>query len=291
MRSPTPFCQPAPAFGGNQPKMRTPMKNRSLRVTALAAGIFATGIFAHAQNTAPVTYDVSTVKPSAPGDSNMMLNWGHAELKARNITLTWIMTTAFHARKDQINGEPAWAEEQHFDINAKLIDTDADTVEKMSNDQHRALLLALLVERFGLKYHVQIKDQPVYDLEPSKRGLKLTPAADSGDKTKQVYGLCSGCASWGNHAVTGHDLELAAFAELLAGQVGRSINDRTGFTGKIDVKLKWAPDLDAKPASEEEAALPPLAQALEEQLGIHLATGRGPVKMYVIDHLDKPSEN
>ena len=246
---------------------------------------------AHAQSSAPTTYDVSTIKPSAPEKSGFMLNWGRAELKADNVTPAWLITNAFHARKDQVSGAPDWAQDQHFDITAKLVDTDQATVEKMTDDQHRALVLALLVERFGLKYHVETKELPTYDLVPSKKGLKLTAAADSGDKTKQVYGMCSGCASFGNNAVSAHDLTVAAFAELLASQLGRTVNDRTGFAGKIDIKLKWIPDLGTKPLSDEDAALPPLPQALEDQMGLRLVPTRGPVKLYVVDHLDKPTAN
>ena len=247
--------------------------------------------WAHAQDSAPATYDVSTVKPSPPDKTNMMLNWAHAELKAENVTPAWILTAAFHARKDQITGAPGWAQDEHFDITAKLIDTDQAAVEKMTDDQHRALLLALLIERFGLKYHAETRELATYDLVPSKKGLRLTAAADSGDKAKQVYGMCSGCAFFGNNAVTAHDLAVAAFAELLAGQLGRTVNDRTGFAGKIDVKLKWVPDLGSKPVSDEDAALPPLSQALEDEMGLRLVPSRGPVKLYVIDRLEKPSAN
>ncbi len=259
--------------------------------SCLAAVIVSVGVClatisgAHAQT----TYDVSTIKQAKPGENGMMLNWAHAELKAKNVPVAWIMTSALHARADQITALPSWAKEQRFDITAKLTDTDEATLEKMTPDQHRALLLALLIERFGLKYHVETRELAVYDLVPAKDGLKLTPAADSGDKAKSVYGQCSGCSAWGNHQVIGHDMEISTLAELLAMQLERNVNDRTGFTSKIDVKLKWAPDLGDKPVSEEDAALPSLPEALEKQLGLRLVSGKGLVKLYVVDHLDKPA--
>ena len=245
----------------------------------------------HAQNNVPATYDVSTVKPSTKADDGMMLDWRNAQLKANNVTVSWILTVAFDIRRDQLSGQPDWAKEQHFDISAKLLDADPATVDKMSEDQHRALLLALLVERFGLKYHAETKEMATYDLLPAKKGLKLTPAADSGDKTQRVYAMCSGCFAWGHNSVTGHDIPLATLTRMLSSQLERTVNDRTGYSGKIDIQLKWAPDLGTKPATEEDAALPPLPQALEEQLGLHLAASRGPVKLYVIEHLDKPADN
>ena len=176
------------------------MKSLHSIVLAAVAGALSMTPCAIAQTAAPATYDVSTIKPAPQGKTSMMLDWSHAQLKADNTLVELLMTVAFHARKDQIIGEPGWVRDQRFDISAKLLGMDAATVDKMTGDQHRALLLALLVERFGLKYHVEARELPTYQLVPAKKGLKLTTAADSGDTTKRVYGMCSGCASWGNHA-------------------------------------------------------------------------------------------
>lgn len=259
--------------------------------SAVLAGVLILIASAPAQSSVPTTYDVSTVRPSAPGNQGMSINFGSAGLKADNVTLEWIMTSAFHARVDQISGAPAWAKDKHFDIAAKLTDTDEATLKKMDAEQHRALLLALLVERFGLKYHVDTREMPTYDLVPAKGGLKLTPAVDSGVKDKEVNGVCAGCTYWGDNEMKAHDIEVSGFAEMLAGQLGRSVHDGTGYSGKIDVKLKWARDLDAKPASDEDATLLPLPQTMEREMGLHLAPTRGPVKVFVIDRLDEPSAN
>ena len=54
-------------------------------VTA-AIGTLSVTAPAHTQISAPTTYDVSTVKPAAPGKAGMMLDWDHPELKAENAT-------------------------------------------------------------------------------------------------------------------------------------------------------------------------------------------------------------
>lgn len=221
----------------------------------------------------------------------MGLSWRFAALQATNVTLQWILNSAFHARQDQVLDLPNWAKEQHFDITAKLTDMDAATAEKLTQDQHRALLLALLTERFGLKYHVETKQMPTYDLAPGKDGPKLTAALDPDDKTKTVYGLCGGCASSRENEIAGHGISTSQFAELLAAQVKRDVYDRTGFQGKIDVKLKWARDSGTAPVSDEDAALPSFAEALQTETGLRLVPTKGPVKLYVIDHLDQPTEN
>ena len=146
--------------------------------------------------------------------------------------MEWLITNAFHARSDQISHEPGWAKEKHFDITAKLLEFDEASFKQMTPDQHRALLLALLVERFGLKYHVETKELPIYSLVPDKNGLKLLPAATSTEKSKQVDGLCDGCSSWGNNEVKAHGIDMAAFTEMLADQLERDVRNDTGYTGK-----------------------------------------------------------
>ena len=177
------------------------MKLAGPAVMLVLFAMLARSAGAHAQAAVPSAYDVSTVKPAAVGNEGMGLNWRDAQLKAENVTLEWILTSAFHARKDQITGAPGWAREKHFDISAKLTDIDPATAAKLTADQRRALLVALLAERFGLKYHVETKEMPTYDLVPAKSGLKLTPAVNSGsDNTKQ---MCSGCSYWGQQP--GHE--------------------------------------------------------------------------------------
>ena len=85
------------------------MKFICLVVKAALTGMLIAPAFTCAQSSLPTTYDVSTIKPAPSGKEGMMLNWGNSELKAENVTLEWMMTSAFHARMDQISGEPTWA--------------------------------------------------------------------------------------------------------------------------------------------------------------------------------------
>ncbi len=67
--------------------------------------------------------------------------------------------------------------------------------------------------------------------------------------------------------------------------VGRDVVDKTGITGRYNLKLQWTPD-DAAANSG-----PSLFTALEEQLGLKLEPAKGPVQVLVIDHVEMPSEN
>ena len=79
----------------------------------------------------------------------------------------------------------------------------------------------------------------------------------------------------------------------------RPILDQTGLTGKYDFKLSWTPD-DAqwssvtpdvpRPADDANPA-PPLYTALQEQLGLKFSAAEALAEVYVLEHIEKPSEN
>jgi uncharacterized protein (TIGR03435 family) len=46
-----------------------------------------------------------------------------------------------------------------------------------------------------------------------------------------------------------------------------------------------------QPVSEEDAALPSIFTAVQEQLGLKLESTKGMIEGLVIDHIEQPSEN
>lgn len=89
-------------------------------------------------------------------------------------------------------------------------------------------------------------------------------------------------------------IDLDEFAENVLSILDRPVINQTGIAGLFDFHLEFAPD-------ETTPALPRLApldgsglsifSALQEQLGLRLATAKGPGTFLVIDHVEKPSQN
>ena len=65
--------------------------------------------------------------------------------------------------------------------------------------------------------------------------------------------------------------------------------DKTGLTGKYDFQLQWTNNENAETGPETN--WPSLFIAIQEQLGLKLESGKGPVPVVVIDHVEKPSGN
>jgi uncharacterized protein (TIGR03435 family) len=74
---------------------------------------------------------------------------------------------------------------------------------------------------------------------------------------------------------------LAALPEYLG--IARPVLDKTGLTGFYDFTIEFSPGIPYTG--------PSLFTALQEQLGLRLEPKRGPAEVFVIDHVERPSEN
>lgn len=215
------------------------------------------------------------------------------------IPLAMVMREGFSTEDDHIFGEPAWVKSSRFDIEAKVAPEDAPKLKGMPFAQRKTMLLQLLVDRFGLKYHRETRDLPVYELVVAKGGVKMQVAKEQ-DPANARHMMMFG----GPGKIESSAMKLEALRHVLSQQLGRTVVDKTGLTGEFDFTLTWTPDQpapgmapggDAPPAPNPDAgdnsAGPSLFTAVEEQLGLKLVTARGPEEVIVIDHIEQPSAN
>jgi uncharacterized protein (TIGR03435 family) len=80
---------------------------------------------------------------------------------------------------------------------------------------------------------------------------------------------------------------MADLTPLFSVILGRTVVDQTGITGAFSVHLRFAPD--EVPGAD--ATGPSIFTAVQEQLGLKLESGKGPVEVLVIDSVEKPSGN
>jgi len=170
------------------------------------------------------------------------------------------------------------------------------------------MLQDLLAERFGLKAHRETREMPVYALVIAKGGSKLAEAKE--DAPPLIAGanepgpggapplpFRAPMMRMGRGELIGQELSTADIARQLSGMTGRAVIDKTGLTGKYDIRLKWTPDEPPSaigtegPRPETPDSAPSLFTALQEQLGLKLEPQKGPVEQIVIDHVDKLTEN
>jgi uncharacterized protein (TIGR03435 family) len=220
------------------------------------------------------------------------------------------VTFAYFVHDFQVSGGPGWINSDRYDIEAK-----ADAPPAF-NQEYRTLQLrrmqTLLQDRFKLALHRETKELPVYELTVAKGGPKKLPLpsciqSDPGHLTiapgKTIMDYCGfgGFPSRGRYQASSGSM--AELADALGLPLGRTVVDKTGITGRFRMEFTFSPDSSPIPipdgqgpgAPTNAAAIPDLGPdiftALQEQLGLKLESGKGPVEVLVIDHVEKPFEN
>lgn len=225
------------------------------------------------------SFDVATVKPSHATDGHHHI-YNHAEIgefSTINVSVKELMAFAYELPVTRLVGGPGWTDSATWDVQAKTSPEDAARMKKLSfnqaNAEVRPMVQALLVERFGLKVHEETRELPIYTLVVAKGGVKLGKVESSGTTINTGR----------DHLEVQGENSVGLLAEQLAKIAGRVVVDGTGVKGRYDVKLKWTPD------DSTDTTGPSIFTALEEQLGLKLEVGKGPVKVLVVDGVTMPT--
>jgi uncharacterized protein (TIGR03435 family) len=202
---------------------------------------------------------------------------------------------AYDVPQSQITGAPGWVASDGWDI-AAVGGGDAPV------DEIRLMVQQLLEDRFRLRHHWETTEAPVYDLVLSKAGKlreNLVPgdcpsvlAADADAPVGVFPGAPCGALMNSPGHTQGNNLTAAELAGSLSFFLERPVLDRTGLTGRYDVELRWTPErILLQSSTLPDGAPPSIFTAVQEQLGLKLQSGKGPVRLFVIDRLERPSGN
>jgi uncharacterized protein (TIGR03435 family) len=178
----------------------------------------------------------------------------------------------------------SWLETSRFDLNARL---PSEAVDKKAKAE---MMKALLIERFGLKWHEESQSVSGYELVPDKKVL-----VEPSSLLERLKGHGSDS---GPSLIRGTNISMSELAEALGKVLGRPVVDATHLSGVSSFELMWRPSEDAEVASQKHYGvdvdnLPSTVfSALREKLGLRLQGAKVPSKVIVVDNINsEPTEN
>ncbi len=285
---------------------------------------------------ASAKFDVASIKPLAPSGPRMffrIMDSPDTKFSASGATVKLLVQIAYGVQDSQIEGGPNWINSERFEIEAKS-DSDLDeAIKKLGRDDaslvKHHMLQQLLADRFNLKVHHETRQLPIYALIVAKNGPRLEVAKEddalppgAGPTTPGDHGLQQGVRmqmGGGEQHLDFADAPIALLVKVMSQQLGRTVIDKTGLTGKYNFSLHWAPDPSmggmmggpgpgpgpgpgAAPGGNApigggggsltpDSSGPSIFTALQEQAGLKLDSEKGPVDVIVIDSVDHPSAN
>jgi uncharacterized protein (TIGR03435 family) len=275
----------------------------------IAAACFALGALVPL-GAQTISFEAASVKERAsPADGSFVGRRPGGRFAADNATLREILEYAYELQRFQLAGSLAPIENVRWDIAATLGGAAATPLA-----EHDAILQAvrsLLAERFSLAVHRETRTMPVYALQLARRDGSLGPALaqsaidcpalmtavrTGGGPPPPAAQRCGYRGRIGRLESSG--MPLSELGLALSPRLGRPVVDQTGLTGTWDLTLTFAADStqipagtlapDAPPPVANPEA-PPLATALQEQLGIRLVSTTAPVEMLIVDRVSRPA--
>lgn len=266
----------------------------------LSALLAATTVVAVSAQQPQSTFDVVSIKRSSPNASGGSVGAPPGRFVMVNMDVSPLIGTAYGDGADtsEYIGLPGWAMTERYDVEARMPAGAAPS-------DLAAMVRALLADRFAFKAHYETREQPVFELVrvnpngPLPSGLEkvdidceaLRDARRRGEKP-ELKSLSSGLfpcdmsmRGGGGMEIRSGGMKMSDVARSIQGGTGRILVDKTGLDGYYAFRLLYTGD--PGPTSDR----PSLMTALQEQLGLKLESARGPVRLLVIDHIDRPTEN
>jgi uncharacterized protein (TIGR03435 family) len=233
-------------------------------------------------------FEVASVKPSTPKDLIIaFFTYPGGRIAVTNYSLSAMLQEAFHVQPFQIAGGPRWIREDRYNLEAKPPASSQSSKSNPANpklppnNEQRRMLQTLLIDRFQLKFHREMREGPVYNLSRGSKPLKLTPAKNADD-----YPWAGGLSGGGfmGDGVAGTNITMTLLAERLGPYLQRRVIDQTGLEGSFDFRIEY-------PAEGSNPDVLASIFACLQNLGLKLEAGKGPVETIVIDSVERPTAN
>jgi uncharacterized protein (TIGR03435 family) len=193
-----------------------------------------------------------------------------------NMALRGIIQRAYNLKPYQMVG-PDWITGARYVIVAKA-------AGPAPQEKLMEMLQTLLADRFKLAFHRETRDMPGYALVVAKGGPKLKEITDDGPS--EIDGGDGDEINFGR-------IPMGMLVNELVRSLGRPVLDQTGLKGRYTFKLAWAVDRPGGRGGDsgEPSQSPSIFTALQERLGLKLEPRRTPVEMFVVDHVERSTEN
>ena len=187
----------------------------------------------------------------------------------------------------------------------------AGLTREQLREQMPLMWRAMFADRMKLLAHVEQRERDVYQLvvarEDGKLGPDLRPSTldctprpvqgtpPSSPQTvpslQERQNRCGLSMSVG--LIVSGGVTMDRLVPSLGGLAGGNVENHTGLEGQYAVTLRFSPARQLGGAENSAAPddAPDFFTALREQLGLKLERQKKPVSVFVIDHIERPSEN
>jgi uncharacterized protein (TIGR03435 family) len=279
---------------------------RLVSSTSLLAVVICFPASIHAQSTALDEFDVVSIKRNTSTAGGGMRTLPDGTLVMTNQPIRSIIMSASPVPAREVVGLPDWAMTERYDVTAR-------PPAESTREQRGQMWRTLFAQRMKLVGRVEQHERDTFALVLARADGRLgpqierstldcsarspgsaPPPSQTPPALADMRNRCGGALS--ATSIVSGGMTMAQFVQSLGGLAGRLVNDHTGLEGAYAFTLSFsrprAPG--ASPISPDRASVddaPEIFTALQEQLGLKLQPDKTMVPVFVIDHIERPSEN
>jgi uncharacterized protein (TIGR03435 family) len=260
----------------------------------LVVAMIAGGVVAQAAQPPKPAFEVASIRRSVSGAFPVGPEARRGgSFVATSATLAWLVRFVYELPDYRLVGGPDWVRRDRFDVEARA-GGDA------SREEIQRMVLALLEDRFQLVIRQEQRQGPVYTLVRARSNNQVGP---------NLRASAAGCAAPGG---PGEKMEerrtpnggvetrrtcasMSALVANFSNALQAPVDDKTALMGMWDFELSYTGErrrnANAAGVAQDPNDAPALFTAVQEQLGLRLESGRGPVDVFVIESAAQPTEN
>ena len=247
-------------------------------------------------------FDVVSVKSDANPAAQIGIRPVFGNRFSAVITVKLLIAVAYGERStlldSQVVGTPSWAATDRYEINATFDGPMGTAAAEGSPDRLMSMVRRMLADRFKLRIHKEIRETPVYDLVVASTDGRLGPRLTKPPGTcvrvsgplpaNFDFSTSCGFKRVGPTLIMAKSIHLDSFATQLSrgADVGRLVRNRTALIDEFDIEFEYVP---LAAAAADPQAGPGLTTALRDQLGLALRPATGPMDVFVVDGLERPT--
>ena len=267
------------------------------------------------------SFEVAVIRPSRSDNKESQVRLQSYDQIFLSGTERRLISLAWDISEKTIFNAPPYTDDKVWEISAKLPTPNTPQLPgkrpQVDFDQVRLMLQGLLIERFGLKEHIEDRPGNAYTLYPGTPRLKKADPANRASCTSRVppgekdpraaNPLVTQYMHCNNVTIDQFARELQRYSGFI---IKTPVLNATGIEGRYDLSLSFTglhqlemlglAQGGATPpagAPRPEGAGDPdrvvlLTDAVAKQLGLKLVLEKRPIPAFVVDSMqDKPTEN
>jgi uncharacterized protein (TIGR03435 family) len=251
----------------------------------------------------PVAFEVASVKRAKNTSGRDGMEWSvlpGGRLSIKGFQVRAMISTAYHVpiQSVRLSGGPDWIRSEFYDIEATPPKGSIPEGLSQREVEKRvyAMLQVLLEDRFKLTMHREQKEIPVYAIVVGKGGPKLQRAPVENDAAcEQAKIPCHEIGGGQGRGLHAKAVTISDITNFVENWTDKPMVDNTGLAVFFEVDTEgWIPirgPVNLGPGEGVSDPLRPTLSAVFDRLGLKMENQKAAVETFVIERIERPTEN